>query len=562
MKLLKLKPKKKKHLLLSLLNLILADRVSYGNEEVEDENTVDQISQISQYSQSLNHSPDLSIIPKTTRERVSSTPHPRRRTIPGSNFVPVYDDSFNNIDGANPDNEEDSNTPTPPSAVSNTPPPPPADPIEASPYNPNTASRDANTTALGIQSTSSDGNGDIVLLQNNDPNAINVERPNENTSPTTNLVTEPIVQRTTNQTSALSQNNHHSTPVNPFIEQQTQERTQPIQQYNHHSNEFHAQQTTADDSIFNDQYLQMSNKARLARLNAATTLKDQEKLAITMSNLNVNPFPPVQFPQQQQMPTFKHQQQQVYQPNQNYGTVMPPTYASPPYQQALVPPQHCYGLVAQSHHQQGQQSVNRYGIAPASWGQQTYGRYPTGNPVPHFSDAYYPTQPIQQHNYNSATGMPTENPNGGGFDGYNHLQHTPAPTDAIQWSNYYQQQQHQTYGPANLAQQQAGASATGIPTENPNGGGFELHNQWQHNGVYTPAPTDAIQWPNYGQQQQHQIYTNGPATLAQQQAASGGAPVQDYIAQWAEYYRQMGMHEKAAMIEEQFKKQQTSSTSQ
>jgi hypothetical protein len=476
--------------------------------------TLVAVDQLSQYSQNLSHSPDLSIIPKVARERVSSTPSSRRRTIPGSNFIPVYDESFNDIDGANPDNEEDSNTPTPP----------PADSIEASQYNPNTASRDGNTTALEVQSTSSDGNGDAAFLQNNDQNAINVERQNENTSPITNLVTEPIVQRTTNQTSVLSQNNHHPTPVNPFVERQTQERTQPIQQYNYHSNEFHAQQTTAtnqfptglpknginhppqnlvqstipqyqpqpinnyhttaDDSIFDDEYLQMSNKTRHARLNAAQILKDNQKLAITMSNLNVNPFPPVQFPQQHQMPT-----------------VMPPMYASPPYQQALVPPQHCYGLVAQSHHQQGQQSANRYGIAPASWGQQTYGRYPTGNPVPHFSRAYYPTQPFQQHNYNSATGMPTENPNGGGFHGYNQWQHTPAPTDAIQWSNYYQQQQHETY-------------------------------------------------------------TNGLATLARQQADAGGAPVQDYSAQWAEYYRQMGMHEKAAMIEEQSKKKQTSSTSQ
>jgi hypothetical protein len=116
------------------------------------------------------------------------------------------------------------------------------------------------------------------------------------------------------------------------------------------------------------------------------------------------------------MPTqiFKHQQQQVYQPKQNYGSVMPPMYASPPYQQALVPPQHCYGLVAQSHHQQGQQSANRYGIAPASWGQQTYGRYPSGNPVPHFSGSTSGA---------SATGMPTENPYGGGFDGHDQWQH-------------------------------------------------------------------------------------------------------------------------------------------
>jgi far upstream element-binding protein len=128
----------------------------------------------------------------------------------------------------------------------------------------------------------------------------------------------------------------------------------------------------------------------------------------------------------------------------------------------------------------------------------------------------------------------------------------------------------------------SGGAAAAMPTANPYGTGFDGYNQWQQNGAYTTAQTDANQWSNYYQQQQQQpqavsAYTNAaavygatgasatPATVAstqQQQAASGGAPVQDYSAQWAEYYRQMGMHEKAALVEEQAKKQQTSSTSQ
>uniref|UniRef100_A0AC34FBH2 K Homology domain-containing protein n=2 Tax=Panagrolaimus sp. ES5 TaxID=591445 RepID=A0AC34FBH2_9BILA len=125
------------------------------------------------------------------------------------------------------------------------------------------------------------------------------------------------------------------------------------------------------------------------------------------------------------------------------------------------------------------------------------------------------------------------------------------------------------------------AAASAIPAAtNPYGSGFDGgYNQWQQNGTYTTPQTDANQWSNYYQQQQQQqqqqpqgvsAYTNAvyaaagagatTAAPASTQQQSAGAPVQDYSAQWAEYYRQMGMHEKAALVEEQAKKQQTSSS--
>ena len=136
--------------------------------------------------------------------------------------------------------------------------------------------------------------------------------------------------------------------------------------------------------------------------------------------------------------------------------------------------------------------------------------------------------------------------------------------------------------PPHFSGNNSGAAATAIPAAaNPYGTGFDGgYNQWQQNGAYTTAQTDANQWSNYYQQQQQQpqavsAYTNAaaaygtggvaatPATVTSStQASAGGAPVQDYSAQWAEYYRQMGMHEKAALVEEQAKKQQTSSTPQ
>ena len=50
------------------------------------------------------------------------------------------------------------------------------------------------------------------------------------------------------------------------------------------------------------------------------------------------------------------------------------------------------------------------------------------------------------------------------------------------------------------------------------------------------------------------IQVSGGATLTSINPQTGQA---DYSMQWLEYYRQMGMHEQAAVIENQLKQQQT-----
>uniref|UniRef100_A0AC34GSK7 K Homology domain-containing protein n=1 Tax=Panagrolaimus sp. ES5 TaxID=591445 RepID=A0AC34GSK7_9BILA len=96
-------------------------------------------------------------------------------------------------------------------------------------------------------------------------------------------------------------------------------------------------------------------------------------------------------------------------------------------------------------------------------------------------------------------------------------------------------------------------------------GGYD---QWKLSGAYTAAQRGASS-NCYQQQQQQQphganaVYGHtGTAAPTSTEQQSAGAQVQDYSTQWAEYYRQMGMHEKAVLVEEHRKKHQASTSRQ
>uniref|UniRef100_A0AC34QWA0 K Homology domain-containing protein n=2 Tax=Panagrolaimus sp. JU765 TaxID=591449 RepID=A0AC34QWA0_9BILA len=97
------------------------------------------------------------------------------------------------------------------------------------------------------------------------------------------------------------------------------------------------------------------------------------------------------------------------------------------------------------------------------------------------------------------------------------------------------------------------------------GTGYDSYSQWNQGGGYGQAA--AQNWSSYyggtpgqGDASQHTAYTSyGQTAATQSQSQQGGQP--DYSQQWIEYYRQMGMHDKAALVEQQAKAAQSQSGS-
>lgn len=143
---------------------------------------------------------------------------------------------------------------------------------------------------------------------------------------------------------------------------------------------------------------------------------------------------------------------------------------------------------------------------------------------------------------------------GGGADQFQWAAQAQATQNVGQqdsaWTHYYNQQQQQTSGFPG-----AGAAAPSPYTPMPT----------QH---YQAIPGAAVGVPQMHQQAQPQQHMQQQSAVPQQQQANsagptGGTPAinpstgqPDYSAQWAEYYRTMGMHEQANLIESQMKQQQ------
>ncbi|KAL3082979.1 hypothetical protein niasHS_010781 [Heterodera schachtii] len=131
----------------------------------------------------------------------------------------------------------------------------------------------------------------------------------------------------------------------------------------------------------------------------------------------------------------------------------------------------------------------------------------------------------------------------------------PAQQDPSAWTQYYNQQQ-------------AMAIAGGPPSQPASFGATPAQHYQTVPGTIQTAVSQAAQLHST-QMQQQQIHQQQQATIAQPQQAvsagmgavssSGGPAINpqtgqpDYSAQWAEYYRTMGMHEQAALIEAQMK---------
>uniref|UniRef100_A0A183BUR3 Far upstream element-binding protein 2 n=1 Tax=Globodera pallida TaxID=36090 RepID=A0A183BUR3_GLOPA len=138
----------------------------------------------------------------------------------------------------------------------------------------------------------------------------------------------------------------------------------------------------------------------------------------------------------------------------------------------------------------------------------------------------------------------------------------PAQQDPSAWTQYYNQQQAMAIagGPATQP-----ASFGGTPTQ---------HYQPMPGTIQTAVSQAAQLHPS--QVQPQQIHQQQAAIAQPQQAVSAGigaissaAPTinpqtgqPDYSAQWADYYRTMGMHEQASLIEAQMKQNQAAAQAQ
>ncbi|XP_059224833.1 far upstream element-binding protein 1 isoform X2 [Stomoxys calcitrans] len=100
----------------------------------------------------------------------------------------------------------------------------------------------------------------------------------------------------------------------------------------------------------------------------------------------------------------------------------------------------------------------------------------------------------------------------------------------------------------------------GPPTQQQQDGGAQ--------GGYNAADPSAAaaayqqQWAGYGQAGSWGEQAQPQAAGMGQAAAGGGASQADYSAQWIEYYKSMGMHREAEMIEQQLKAKQAASAPQ
>uniref|UniRef100_A0A914C2S4 K Homology domain-containing protein n=2 Tax=Acrobeloides nanus TaxID=290746 RepID=A0A914C2S4_9BILA len=186
------------------------------------------------------------------------------------------------------------------------------------------------------------------------------------------------------------------------------------------------------------------------------------------------------------------------------------------------------------------------------------GDVPQGTPVPPFQG------PAQT--FNLANG-PIGNFGGGGdqFGGIPGVTNTSnswnsngfnqQPNDSI-WTQYYQQQQQQPQ------QFPYVAPAQPVQTFMPQPQQFQPQpqptlQQQQPLGGIQPLGTQQPQQAPMGMQVQPQVQPQQQQPAANQQAnvnPQTGQP--DYSAQWIEYYRSIGMHEQAALIEAQIKQQQ------
>ncbi|XP_075169013.1 P-element somatic inhibitor isoform X2 [Haematobia irritans] len=95
-------------------------------------------------------------------------------------------------------------------------------------------------------------------------------------------------------------------------------------------------------------------------------------------------------------------------------------------------------------------------------------------------------------------------------------------------------------------QQQDGGAQGGYNASDPNAAAAAYQQQWAGYG----------QAGGWGEQAQPQAAAMG------QTPAAGGAGQADYSAQWIEYYKSMGMHREAEMIEQQLKAKQAASATQ
>lgn len=176
-----------------------------------------------------------------------------------------------------------------------------------------------------------------------------------------------------------------------------------------------------------------------------------------------------------------------------------------------------------------------------------------GTPVPPFhggisaittSNPYGPSS----HQYGGSTesqpgmfGAPSQWPSQNGFV----AQNTGATQDPSAWTQYYSQQQAgyataQPGFPTPAGQHFQGVQGIGVQQQ--------LH-QAQSQAIPQQAGAAALMAGQTQQQPQQQQL--GAATGVSAINPQTGQP--DYSAQWAEYYRTMGMHEQAALIEQQMK---------